>query len=69
MQEAGFAVERILNFNRISRPAWFLNSRLLRRSNLGRLQLKLFDNTVWLWRRIDRFVPWGPTSIIAIGRK
>jgi len=69
MQEAGFNVERILNFNRISRPAWFLNSRLLRRSNLGRLQLKLFDKTVWLWRRIDRLVPWGPTSIIAIGRK
>ncbi len=69
MEEAGFSVERILNFNRISRPAWLLNSRILRRSSLGRFQLKLFDNTVWLWRRVDRFIPWGPTSIIAIGRK
>jgi SAM-dependent methyltransferase len=69
LEEAGFSVERILNFNRISRPAWFLNSRILQRSRLGRFQLKLFDKTVWLWRRIDRFIPWGPTSIIAIATK
>ncbi len=69
MVEAGLSVEQMLDFNRISRPAWFLNSRLLRRSRLGRFQLKLFDKTVWLWRRVDRLIPWGPTSIIAIGRK
>src|SRR5580693_2284144 len=69
MEEAGFSVETILNFNRISRPAWFVSSRILRRSRLGRFQLKLFDKTVWLWRRVDRFIPWKPTSIIAIARK
>jgi glycosyltransferase involved in cell wall biosynthesis len=69
MEEAGFSVETVLNFNRVSRPAWFVSSRLLRRSRLGRFQLKLFDKMVWLWRRIDRFIPWKPTSIIAIGRK
>ena len=69
MEEAGFSVETILNFNRVSRPAWFVSSRLLRRSRLGRFQLKLFDKMVWLWRRIDRVIPWKPTSIIAIGRK
>jgi glycosyltransferase involved in cell wall biosynthesis len=68
LEEAGFAVETILNFNRISRPAWFVNSRVLQRSSLGRSQMKLFDNLVWLWRRIDRALPWRPTSIIAIGR-
>jgi glycosyltransferase involved in cell wall biosynthesis len=68
LQEAGFSVEQILNFNRISRPAWFLNSRILQRSRLGRFQLKLFDKMVWFWRRADRFIPWGPTSIIAIAR-
>lgn len=69
LEEAGFSVEQILSFNRISRPAWFVNSRVLRRSSLGRFQLRLFDKTVWLWKRIDRFIPWGPTSIIAIARK
>jgi hypothetical protein len=29
----------------------------------------MFDQLVWLWRRIDRHLPWPPTSIIAIGAK
>jgi hypothetical protein len=31
--------------------------------------MAVFDKFVWLWRRIDRFLPWAPTSIIAIGTK
>jgi glycosyltransferase involved in cell wall biosynthesis/phospholipid N-methyltransferase len=69
MQEAGFEVERILQFNRVTRPGWFLNGRVMRRRTFGRLQLAVFDRLVWLWRRIDRFLPWKPVSIIAIGRK
>jgi SAM-dependent methyltransferase len=69
LEATGFQVERILEFNRISRPGWWLNARLLRRDSLGRFQLKVFDRLVWLWRRIDRLLPWGPTSIIAIGVK
>jgi len=69
LEETGFRVEKILDFNRVSRPAWLLNSRLLKRSTIGRLQLKVFDRFVWLWRRIDHLLPWGPTSIIAIARK
>ena len=69
MQEAGFEVETILDFNRVSRPGWYLNGKLLGRSKITRAQLKLFDRLVWLWRRMDRYLPWPPTSIIAIGRK
>jgi SAM-dependent methyltransferase len=69
MEQAGFRVERILDFNRMSRPAWYVNGRLLRRTTVGRLQLGIFDRLVWLWRRIDRLLPWPPTSIIAIGVK
>jgi SAM-dependent methyltransferase len=69
LEEAGFRVEQILEFNRASRPGWLLNARVLRRSTIGRVQLKSFDRLVWLWRRIDRLLPWGPTSIIAIARK
>jgi hypothetical protein len=29
----------------------------------------VFDRMVWLWRRIDKAVPWRPVSIIAIGVK
>jgi len=32
-------------------------------------QLRVFDKMVWLWRRVDRFLPWAPTSLIAVARK
>ncbi len=69
MIEAGFTVDTILQFNRVSRPGWWLNGSVLGRRTVGRLQLKAFDRLVWLFRRIDGHLPWGPTSIIAVGRK
>jgi len=66
---AGLQCEQILDFNRVSRPAWYMNSRIFKRSRISRFQLHLFDHTVWLWRRLDRWLPWPPTSIIAIARK
>ncbi len=69
LEQTGFRVERILDFNRISRPAWYVTGRILRRTKLSRLQLRIFDRLVWLWRRIDGLLPWPPTSIIAIAVK
>ncbi len=69
MEEAGFRVERILDFNRISRPPWYVSGRILKRTTLGSGQMKLFDRFVWLWRGIDKYLPWPPTSIIAIAVK
>jgi len=66
VEEAGFRLEAILDFNRISRPGWYINGKLLRRPTLGRRRLKLFDQLVWLWRRIDHRFPWPSVSIIAI---
>jgi hypothetical protein len=69
MEDTGFRVERILDFNRISRPAWYLNGRLLKRRKIGGLQLRMFDRTVGVWRKADGWLPWAPTSIIAIAEK
>ncbi len=69
MEEAGFEVERILEFNRVSRPGWYVTGRVLKRSTLSRFPMRVFNKLVWLWRRIDSRLPWDPTSIIAIGRK
>jgi glycosyltransferase involved in cell wall biosynthesis len=69
MERCGFQVDRILDFNRISRPPWYVSGRILRRTALSAPQLRLFDRFVWLWRSIDRLLPWAPTSIIAIGVK
>jgi SAM-dependent methyltransferase len=69
MEGAGFQMEQIIRFNRVSRPAWFVSGRILKRTSLDWNQMRLYDWFVWLWRRIDRFLPWRPTSIIAIARK
>jgi hypothetical protein len=69
MEQVGFRVERILDFNRISRPPWYVSGRILKRTTLGSGQMKVFDRFVWLWRKIDGRLPWPPTSIIAIALK
>ena len=69
MEQAGLRVEKMIRFNRVTRPAWYMNGKILRRRAFGRLQLWIFDRTVWLWRRIDRWLPWNPVSIIAVGVK
>jgi SAM-dependent methyltransferase len=69
MEQSGFDVRAILEFNRLTRPGWILNARILERESFSRVQLWAFDHLVWLWRRIDAWLPWGPVSIIAIGVK
>lgn len=69
MERAGFEVEQILEFNRISMPGWYLNGKVLGRSSISPFQLRQFDRTVWFWRMVDRWLPWSSTSIIAICRK
>jgi SAM-dependent methyltransferase len=69
MQRAGFEVEQIIEFNRISRYPWWFSGRVLKREALSAGQMRMFDRFVWLWRRIDRMLPWPPVSLIAVGRK
>ena len=69
MKEAGFELERVFEFNRVTRPGWFVNGRVLRRTSFGRLQLAVFDRLVWLWRRLEGVLPWSGVSLIAVGRK
>lgn len=66
IEEAGFTVEGILDFNRPSRPGWYFSGKVLQKREISRLQLRIFEKLVWLWRRIDRVLPWPSVSIIAI---
>jgi len=68
MEQSGFRVEEVIHFNRVTRPGWILNGRVLRRQSFSRLQLRLFDALVPLWRRIDRLLPWPAVSLIAVGQ-
>jgi SAM-dependent methyltransferase len=69
MEEAGFRVDCVLKFNRITRPAWFINGRIMKKRTFSRFQVGVFDSLVWLWRRLDPVLPWPPTSLIAIGTR
>jgi glycosyltransferase involved in cell wall biosynthesis len=69
LERAGFMVETMIGFNRVSWPAWYAAGKLLRRSRLNRGLLRIFDASVFLWRRIDRVLPLPPISLIAIARK
>jgi hypothetical protein len=68
MEEAGFEVESMLHFNRVTRPGWRFNGQVLKRRSFSRFQLRVFDALVPLWRRIDHFFPWPAVSVIAVGR-
>lgn len=67
--DAGFEVEDILKFNRASMPAWRFTGQVARSKTLSRFSLKIFDRFVWLWRKIDKTLPWESASIIAIARR
>ena len=67
LENAGFQVDRVIRFNKITRPGWYVNGRLMKRRTFSRFQIFVFDHLVWLWRKIDPWLPWRPTSIIAVG--
>jgi glycosyltransferase involved in cell wall biosynthesis len=66
---AGFDLEGTLSFNRVSMPGWRFAGQVMKSAQLSRTSLRWFDRFVWLWRRIDRSLPWAPVSIIAIARR
>ena len=68
-EEAGLEVERLFDFNRISCLPWLVSGRILRRRRFGRVQLKIFDSLVWLWRILDRVLPLPGLSLVAVARR
>jgi glycosyltransferase involved in cell wall biosynthesis len=65
---AGFDVERLFDFNRAGVPGWRVNG-WLRRTGFSRVQLKVFNSTVWLARGLERVLPWQGLSLIVIAKK
>ncbi len=64
----GLTLERVHQVNRAGTVAWWLFGSVLGRKRINKVTLKLFDKTVWLWRRIDGLFPWRGLSLIAVGR-
>jgi glycosyltransferase involved in cell wall biosynthesis len=65
----GFELEEMLRFNRVSWWGWRFTGQVRKSKTLSRVMLGVFDRMVWLWRKIDAYLPWPATSLIAIARK
>jgi glycosyltransferase involved in cell wall biosynthesis len=69
LEERGFAVENVYQFNKAGGPPWWAYSRILGSRRISKPVLKLFDKTVWFWSRLEWLVPWPGLSLIAVARK
>jgi glycosyltransferase involved in cell wall biosynthesis len=69
LESEGYAVDRQYQWNKAGAPPWWLYSRVFRSKRISKLVLKVFDKTVWLWRRLDSLLPWPGLSLIMVARK
>lgn len=69
LERAGFQVQTIFDFNRISVPSWWINGTVLKKSGFSRVQLKILEMLMPAVRRLDRILPWRGVSAIAIAVK
>jgi len=69
LQSQGFGIEKVYDFNRAGAPPWWFYSKVFSAGNINKPVLKVFDKTVWLWRRLDWLMPWPGLSLIAVARK
>jgi glycosyltransferase involved in cell wall biosynthesis len=67
-EELGFGVEREHQINKLGALGWWFSSRVLRRSRISRVALKIWDKSVWLLRRIDPLLPWRGLSLVMVAR-
>jgi glycosyltransferase involved in cell wall biosynthesis len=69
LQQAGFQVEKTYEVNKIGAASWWIYGKLLNRKAISRVALKLFDKTVWFWRRVDWVLPWRGLSLVVVARR
>jgi glycosyltransferase involved in cell wall biosynthesis len=69
LRSAGLTVERIDHVNKAGATAWWFYGSAVRRRQINKFTLKIFDKTVWLWKLLDPVLPWGGVSLVAVGRK
>ena len=68
-EQAGFRVEKLLEFNRAGAPAWWLNGKVLRRTTFGMMQIRCLNVLTPIFRRVDAWLPFPALSNIVILRK
>ena len=69
LERNGFEVVRWEQLNKVGVPAWWFAGRVLKNKHISKVTLKIFDKTVWLWRRVERLLPWPGLTLIAVTRR
>ena len=62
LSKAGFRIEHLFSFNKMGVLGWIIKGKILRANTLGRISLKLYNVSVWMFRIIDSFLPWRGLS-------
>jgi SAM-dependent methyltransferase len=67
--DAGFRVKQLVHFNRVGRPAWWLNGTLLKRRKFGLGQIIMLNLLTPIFRLVDGALPFDALSLIAVMEK
>ncbi len=68
LDAAGFEVVHERSFNKFGAFSWWLVGKVFGRKTMQRVLLKLWDKTVWFWRRVDVLLPWKGLTLITVAR-
>jgi SAM-dependent methyltransferase len=69
LRQVGLEPVHTYQLNKIGKPAWWFYGQVLHNKQISRVTLKLFDKTIWLWRRIEVLFPWDGLSLIVVARR
>jgi len=69
MKQAGFRIIKKRSFNFLSIFGWWVNSCVLKRKSMGRIQLKLYDTMVPVMKVVEGMLPLPGVSIVCVGEK
>ena len=69
LEQAGFEIDELREFNKIGVLGWLLNGRIMKREHLSQVQLKLLNTAIPLVGGADHLAPWQGLSLVAVARK
>jgi SAM-dependent methyltransferase len=69
VESEGLSVESIGSFNKVAALPWWAYSKVFGAGNISKLVLKIFDKSVWIWRRLDLLLPWPGLSLLVVARQ
>jgi len=69
LRNEGFEIETLFSMNKPGVIGWYINGNILRRKTLGRVQMKIFNALVPLFRILDPVLPWTGLSLVVVARK